>query len=154
MSTNFATYATVAEADDYLSRLYGDVYDNWLSLSEENREKAIFTATRRIDRLPLVSYPADPDQGAHFPIAGQTVVPDDVKWACAELAATLADNRDLQMDYEEIAISSHKLGKVGVNRDTDVRLPHVLAGIPSLEAWRLLRPFIRVNQNINLLRVN
>lgn len=151
---SISPYMSVMEAQDYLGSMFGDIYDNWVILTDEVQEKALITATRRIDSLPLVGFAASKDATTHFPSVGETEVPRQIKEACAELAAALASGRDPQLDYEEQAITGHRLGKVGVNRDSNLQLPHIIAGIPSLAAWRLLTPFIRPYQDLTLKRVD
>lgn len=62
---NINSYVTLDEANEYfVSRLGSDYWD---TLEDEQKEKALITATKKIDRLPFIGYKQDPYQPLQFP---------------------------------------------------------------------------------------
>ncbi|MFA6270830.1 MAG: hypothetical protein WC657_06525, partial [Candidatus Paceibacterota bacterium] len=168
-------YATVSEADTYFSeRLHSTVWDN---ASVADQTKALLQATRDIDCLNFKGYKAtvatllsgvydvslvDPAtiraaeaaQELEFPRGTDTVVPPIIQRACFEIAYALLDGVDPDTELENLAVVSQ--GYAGV-RTTYNRIQqpieHLVAGIASATAWRMLKPFIRDGQAIKTSRV-
>lgn len=149
------TYIDYTEADTYCSFGLDSIYDPWFQASEDQRMKALVSATRLMQRLPWISIPATREQELHFPIAGETEIPQAIKIACVEIAVALLDERNPQADYEELVLSSSIVGRVSDTRSTNIQLPHIVAGIPSLEAWRLIAPYVRGDsRNVKVTRMD
>jgi hypothetical protein len=82
-------------------------------------------------------------QPNQFPRGNDTTVPDAVSQACCELALALLDDVDPNFEIENLSASNQSLGDARLSRDTSYVQEHVRAGIPSIEAWTLLLPFMR-----------
>lgn len=58
-------YLTVVEADDYFeTRLYSEA---WAALTDVDKEKALYMATRKIESLPIAGSKVSTDQTLQFP---------------------------------------------------------------------------------------
>jgi hypothetical protein len=102
-----AAYVTTAEADQYFAtRLYADA---WTGATELDKQKALETASRQIDRLPLKGRKTDTAQIMAFPRYPDTEVPQAVKDACCEQALFLLS----LTEYERHRNKQHVLGVVG-----------------------------------------
>jgi hypothetical protein len=168
-------YATLAEANAYFSeRLHSIVWDN---SSPEDQTKALLAATHAIDNLNFKGYKhpvdsllsgvldisevnpaairtAEVSQELEFPRGSDTVVPDQIKRACYEIAFALLDGVEPDVELENLAVVSQ--GYAGI-RTTYNRIQqpieHLVAGIPSATAWRILKPFIRDGKAVKTSRV-
>lgn len=90
-----SSYTTVEQANEYLNGLLGT--ETWEKAEESDKERALNTATARIDSLESFGggfrgRRADPSQLLAFPRAPDMEVPEAVKNACALEAATLLEN--------------------------------------------------------------
>ena len=89
---DFYTYATVEEANEYFSVIYGS---EWESISENQKQKLLLTATRIIDRQDYQGQKVDENQPLKFPriINGKETSEDLLIIACCELATDIySDN--------------------------------------------------------------
>ena len=122
------TYLTVDDADALLRLSLG--VDAWWEASTDDRARALVTATRAIDALPLTGMKADYDQVLAFPrqyrltpavnplysdyLAGWDVfetVPDTVLEAVAlEAAARLADRENVRGTLQAQGVRSVSIG--------------------------------------------
>lgn len=168
-------YATVSEANAYFAtRLHTSAWDN---ASPTEQEKALIMASDAIDCLNfkgdkstvaiLLSgvvdisevdaaalRAAEAAQEREFPRGSDTQVPDQIKRASYEIAYALLDEVDPDLELENLAVVSQ--GYAGI-RTTYNRIQqpieHLLAGIPSATAWRILKPFIRDGKFVKISRV-
>jgi len=168
-----AIYGSVAEADAYFeSRLHSSV---WSDASVLDKPKALLEATRIIDQLTYKGHKApvyalltasslatdaeiqtaDQTQALQFPRDTDTEVPEPIEIACYEIAYSLLDGKDPELELEALAISGHKFASIGTNYFEDKSaLEHYRNGVPSMKAWILLKPFLRDNNELHLLRVS
>ena len=148
-------YTTIIEADEYLSVGLDSLYDPWFDTTEEVKVKALESATRMMMRLPWAGLPATATQRLWHPVAGETAIPERLKEACALIAVELLRGKEVEKEYLSVALSSERFARISATRDTNLSPPHLLAGIPSFEAWRLIRPYL-MNElgEINLVRVD
>jgi len=146
------SYVTVDEAEIYFqSRLYSEA---WEDATEPNKAKSVITATKMIERLNIVGIRTDVDQILLFPRDDDIYIPDDIQNATCEIALSLLDGIDPDMEYDNLSTLSEGYGNIRSTFDRS-RLPeHVLAGIPSVRAWRFLRPYIRDVQRVDLHRLS
>jgi len=152
------TYVSVAP---YANETYGTSYfadrlraDAWDDASSADRTKALKQASNAIDKLNFAGHKHDetltlgvPTQPRQFPRGDDTDVPVDVLNACCELALALLDDVDPNLEVENLAFTRQGIGEAAVNRDTSYGQEHIRAGIPSLEAWNLLLPYLRDTQH-------
>lgn len=145
-------YITVVDADTYFStRLNSEVWD---LASNEDKEKAIVTAGKAIDRLNFTGSMTSASQSHQFPRDDDTVIPDDVKEACCELAYALLDGVDPELEYENLNMTTQTFGSTRSSYDRTNKPVNVLAGIVSIVAWRLLLPYLRDPQIVGISRVS
>ena len=154
MATRPDTYITYTEAYDYLSLGLRMNYDPWFEAEEETRYQALEEATRILLRLPWSGLPATATQRLWHPVAGDSAIPVQIKEACALIAVELLRGRDPEKEYLSVTLSSERFTRVGATRDTNLIPPHFAAAIPSLEAWRLIRPFLAELREVNMVRVD
>ncbi len=66
----------------------------------------------------------------------------------------LLDDRDPDMELEALGISSQGIESVRTTyARNQVPIEHLINGVPSTLAWRLIRPFLRDSDSIKLIRV-
>lgn len=104
------SYISVADANTYFEdRLDAD---EWINADDTVKAKALITATRSIDREPLIGKKYSDDQTLQFPrLTDGASIPQIVKDACCEEALFL-----LQMtSYQKKREREHALGMVGAS---------------------------------------
>lgn len=172
MTLNFDFYGTEAEADEYFNnRLHSE---SWFSATVLNRKKALIGSTRIIDTLNYKgkkatvyalcqSNPeatdeeiraAEAQQYNEFPRGADTVAPTAIVLSNYEIAFSLLDGKDPEMELEALGISSQGLESVRTTyARSQVPIEHIINGVPNMMAWRMLRPFLRDDQALKMIRV-
>jgi hypothetical protein len=144
-----ANYMTEEEATAYfLTRLNSEAYD---VATTADRLAALTMATESIDRLNYLGAITESDQANQFPRDADTVVPDDIKKASAEIALMLLDGFDMELEFEQLNMVSQGYANVRSTYDRTTPPPHIVAGIASSVAWRYLKPYLR---DVNTLSIN
>jgi hypothetical protein len=140
-------YCDLAEAQDYFddSRLNAE---SWDDSSSEKQLKALKQATRMIDRLNFKGDKYSIFQANEFPRdycfnPDFAPIPNDIKIACCEIALALLDGVDPDLEEEDLGAMSEGYSTVRVTSDTNIRKDHIKAGIPSVEAWKHLLPYLK-----------
>lgn len=134
-------YADIAFANTYFTdRLNTTAWDN---ATLTNQDKALKTSTRAIDNLNFAGDKTDPAQENQFPRGDDALVPLPIQQACCELAYALLDGVDPNKEIESLAYQQQGLSDARLIRDTSFAQAHIRAGIPSIQAWALLHPFLR-----------
>ena len=166
-------YGTLAEADTYFD---GRLHESaWTEAASADRPKALRAATIIIDTLNYKGYKnavylafeADPaattatiqaaeaSQALEFPRGADTAIPEAILIASYEIAHALLDGKDPEQELENLGISAQRLGDVATNYNrTILPVEHVVNGVPSSLAWRLILPFLRDEDAVRLLRVS
>jgi len=145
-------YCTQAEADTYFAgRLNADAWDD---ASSSDKDKALLNATRLIDRLNFRGKKNNDSQELQFPRNEDTVVPDDIKSACSEIALALLDGVDPELEWDNLRMVSQGYANVRSTYDANIPNEHISNGIPSVTAWRYLKPYLRDTQSVDMSRVN
>jgi len=178
MALNETFYGTVVEAGEYFAKRLHEWA--WTDASATDRENALIAARRLIDALAYKGYKAtvyvvmeahdgevltDPireeirvaeaAQANEFPRGVDILIPEDIRIAQYELAHSLLDNRDPDMELELLAVTSATYGGVKTMFQRDqLPLEHLINLIPNAVAWRLLRPYLRDGDAIKLSRVS
>ena len=175
---NETYYGDLTEAGEYFdSRLHEWA---WSDASSIDRENALLAARRLIDGLAYKGYKAtvyvvmeahegeviddtiraeiraaEVAQSNEFPRGPDTVIPEDIRIAQYELAHSLLDNKDPELELELLAVTSATYGGVKTMFQRDqLPLTHLINMIPNAVAWRLLRPYLRDGDAIKLSRVS
>lgn len=170
---NLTYYGTLQEANEYFdARLHESA---WYGADYADRPKALIAATRIIDTLNFKGYKATvaallaatPDataaqireaeaaQALEFPRGTDTEVPEAIRIACYEIAHSLLDGKDLEVELENLGISSTGYESVRTTYSrSQIPIEHIINGVPAVIAWRLIRPFLRDEDAVRLARVS
>ena len=173
MSIDTSYYGTLEEADEYFAnRLHESA---WSNADEADKPRALWAATQIIDALnfkgnkhpvyellqqnPRASVReiqlAETSQALEFPRGADTDVPEAIRRACYEIAHSLLDGKDPELELEALGILSQGYSSVKTTYSRDhVPIEHIVNGIPNAMAWRLIRPFLRDADEIQLSRIS
>jgi hypothetical protein len=166
-------YATVIEAQAYFEeRLHERA---WSTARASDRPKALLQATRIIDTLnfdgckrsvyellennpdatPTQIRAAEAAQALEFPRDTDTEVLVEIKQACYEIAHALLDGVDPDAELENLGIVSQGYASVRTTYNrANISIEHLMNGVPSATAWRLLKPLLRDSDAIKMSRVS
>lgn len=145
-------YGTLTEADEYFSkRLNSDVWENAVI---NDREKSLYMATAAIDKLNFAGFKATDTQELQFPRVGDTVVPQEIEYACYECALAFLDGVNLEQEAQTIGVLTESYTGVRTAYDESHLNEHLRAGIPTIDAWSYLKPFLRDAQQIIFNRIS
>lgn len=94
-------------------------------------------------------------QELEFPRGQDTEAPESIRQACYEIAHSLLDDKDPELELENLGITSQGYGSVRTSYSrSHVPIEHLINMVPSALAWRLLKPFIRDDDAIKLRRIS
>lgn len=94
-------------------------------------------------------------QALEFPRGSDTVVPDTIICACFELAHSLLDGKDPEIELENLGVISQGYASVRTTYSrSHVPIEHLINYVPNALAWRWLKPFLRDEDAIILTRSN
>ncbi len=147
------SYTTESEGVTYATGAY-PAPTGWDAADTDSRERTLSEATRIVDQLNFKGFKTDTDQTLEFPRDGDTTVPQAIKDACSEIAFSLLDGVDPVIEFENVWMTSMKYGPVASTFDKTEAAVHVLAGVPSIKAWRKLLPFLEDAQTVQLRRTS
>ena len=134
-------YGSLAGSINYWSnRLEGQLW----SVSPQNvLMQALVTATSTLNNLRYAGSMTLSTQALEFPRNGSAVVPIAIQDACYELAMAFLKGVDAETEYAGTFASLRSFGQIETRYDYGMRPPeHIVAGVPSLRAWHLIRPFL------------
>lgn len=137
------SYVTLEEANEYLAGAYR--VEAWTGASEADREAALITASRQIDRQPLRGAKAAADQPLQFPRAGQSEVPEAVIQAVCEQALFLLQQSEYDRMRElamQQGVGSVSIGDASETIDLAVVLRRMSTTALCPAAQELLRPWL------------
>lgn len=147
-----SNYITIAEGNTYFdTRLNSEI---WTLADDGDKTSAITMATEAIDRLNYAGDKTDSDQVNQFPRDEDTAVPEDIKKATAEIALQLLDGYDPELEFEQLNMVSQGYANTRSTYDRTVPPPHIVAGIPSVVAWRYIKPYLRDGSSFIVSRVS
>lgn len=152
ISDNFEYYGTIVAANLYFD--YKLDSDCWDQATVKDREKALIAATRTIEKLNFAGSKHDEDQNLQFPRGNDTVIPIEIEYATYEIAIKFLEGVDNDIEAQSLGIMSESYTGIRTNIDPDFVSEHLRAGIPSIEAWGYLKPFLRDSRQVNIVRVN
>ncbi len=176
-------YASVAEAQIYFDTRLHETALSLANASDQ--QNSIYAATTIIDRLAykgvkkavndafladtdlektadsgdaaalITVQAAEASQALEFPRGTDTSTPDAILIACYEIAYSLLDGVDPDLELENLAVQKHSIGGTTTVYDRQQEAPqHIVNGVPSAQAWRSLRPFLRDGDHIRIMRVS
>jgi len=145
-----ANYNTTAELDTFFAgRLNTTPYDNAMS---GDKTKAATQATAIVDRLNYLGKRLVATQDNEFPRDPDASIPQDIKDAHALIVLALLDGREIEAERDQLDIVNQTFANVKASFNRAELPPHILAGVLSFEAWTILKPYLRDQQAIQLLR--
>lgn len=145
------SYITVAGAQDFFDTFVLDD-DAWECATPEQQQKSLNQGTKIIDRLNYAGCKTDPNQENQFPRSDDTVTPTDIQEACCWIALKLLDGVDPEFEFDNLSVRSQSFGGASTSFDRTTPEEHVIAGVPSITAWRLMKPYLRDPRVININR--
>lgn len=146
----FNAYADIYFADEYFRYRLGTLA--WDNASENEKMSALQMAADSIDTLALKGEATNADQVRRFPRDGEFDVPTNVKKACVLIALEFLKGVDPEEEYELLTRENLQYGTIREQRNTNFMAPHKVAGIPSLQAFQLLTPYLRDEHGVKLER--
>lgn len=158
-------YGTLSEANNYFDNRLRSVA--WKRARTVDKKSAMREAADMIDRLNFSGIKADATQARQFPrgpspvlvcgvnTAGDsdTLIPEDIKKACFEVAIKLIQGYDPDREADILAATSQTFMNVRTGYDRSFIPDYMRAGIPSFRAWTYLKPYLRDPEEINIVRV-
>jgi hypothetical protein len=173
MAIDTTYYGTLDEANQYFAnRLHESA---WSNADPADRPKALWAATQIIDTLNFKGHKhpvyellqqnsqattveiqaAEAAQALEFPRGIDTEVPEAICRACYEIAHSLLDGKDPELELEALGISSQGYSSVKTTYSREhVPIEHIVNGVPNAMAWRLIRLFLRDADEIKLSRIS
>lgn len=145
-----SAYADIGYAVEYFDTRLNTAA--WDQAEVNDQQRALYEATRIIDSLKLISTKTLKDQELRFPRYPLTEVTEDVKEACCDIALALLQGVDPTHEYNLLSREAHGYATTRQQKDTAMVEPHIVAGVPSLDAWKKLVKYIRDYGGINLVR--
>ena len=145
-------YLDIVDASSYFADRLNT--DEWDYADDIKRLKALKMATLAIDRLNFRGYKADDAQEHQFPRGTDVDIPDDIQYACCEIALKLLEDIDPDMELNDLTINQHQFSFVRNTHDRSFAQEHVVAGIPSPTAWKMLLPYLRDASSVSIIRGN
>ena len=133
-----ASFATLDEADTYFESVL--FKEAWLLSNDADRTTALAQATRIIETVNYSDFVAP--------------YPQDVIDATSEIALKLLEGFNPDEELELSRIKSHTFDRIKqVNKEGETPL-HIIAGIPSATAFRLLHKYLPNQNTVRLDRVD
>lgn len=146
------SYITIVDATTYFaSKLDAEL---WAAETPERQQQALDTAMRSIDLLAYKGKKTYPDLVNQFPRNESTTVPEAIQLANAELAYSLLDGIDPNIEYENLTMTSQAYANVRSSYDRSDLPEHIVAGVPNIEAWRYLSPYLANSREVKMARVS
>lgn len=173
MAITSSYYGTISEANEYFALRLRE--RAWTQADVADRPKALWAATVIIDSLNfkglrstvytlLAANPnatgaeirvAEADQPLEFPRGEDTLVPEIIRRVSYEIAHALLDGRDPELELETLGIISQGYASVRTSYSRNqVPIEHIINGIPSPQAWRWIKPFLRDDDALVLARIS
>lgn len=126
----------------------------WDAASDPDRLKALKMATKRIDRLQFIGAKLDTlTQTLEFPRDYQTEVPTDIQEACCLLALALLDGVDPEIEDQNLSAVTQAFSTARTTYEPSVRRDYIRNGIPCVEAWQILLPYLADPLEITIRKV-
>jgi hypothetical protein len=144
-------YGSIASGNLFFSRRLKA--DDWEISSLSDRRKALYQAADIINKLNFIGEKTTATQKMEFPRGGDTETPDNITNAAYLIAIKLLSgsyNPDLEL--QSLVVTRDRFGtQVEVEQEA-TPFAHAIAGVPSIEAWRLLAPYLIDTQQLDLIR--
>ncbi len=173
MSITSAYYGNLQEANEYFALRLREYA--WTDADPLDRPKALWASSVIIDALNykgsknsvylLLQANADAtdeeireaeaSQPLEFPRGADIVVPEAIRRSSYEVAYELLDGKDPALELENLGVISQNYASVRTSYSRNqVPIEHIINGIPSSQAWRWIRPFLREDDAVRLARIS
>lgn len=180
-----AYYGSVSDANSYFSnRLHSDGWEDSLatdrpkalteaariidSLNYRGVKHAVwsimyeYNATTEKYEKKLTDPPtrneiiaADATQELEFPRGQDESVPQDIVWACYEIALALLEGFDPEDAMDRLNVVKQHYAAVGTTYDnSNNAMEYLVYGIPTARVWRWLKPYLTDERIIRLSRAD
>jgi hypothetical protein len=98
---------------------------------------------------------ADATQALEFPRGQDTTVPEEIEWACYELALALIEGFDSEDAMEKANIIRQAYAAVRTTYDAgSAAMEYLVYGIPTARVWRWLKPRLVLDRTIRTSRAD
>lgn len=156
MPLTTTSYVDVAEANEYFAeRLESDAWTAAASVSGKQLA-SLKQATRMINQLNFVGRKAEDIQENEFPRDDETTIPREVKMATCEIAIALLRKVSLQTTSQTVGLTSKSVGDASqsfADSTAGMSIFSIAGNTNSMEAYRLLRPWLYPSTQVDLIRV-
>lgn len=144
-------YGTLEKGNLYFEQQLNSL--EWLTAESSDKIKALTEATRMIDNLDYIGTQPD-NQKLQFPRDFQTSVPEAIEQATYEISLKLLKGFDPDALISNIGVTVRRYSSIETDFDSRAGVPeNLMALIPSIKAWYLLKPYLNDNRSIVLQRV-
>ena len=143
-------YITATEANAILDPVMNT--NSWDSKTSTQKDKALETATRAMDRLLFTGAKTVSTQELEFPRDEELTVPDAIQKACAYEALELLGGKSPEKEWENLDLKSRGYANVRSNYNINYRADNINSGIMSVLAWRYLLPYLGDPNEIDILK--
>jgi len=178
-------YGTLSEANDYFAnRLHSESWSDSLpadrpkalteatglidTLNYKGVKNAVWDVMYEYDssteqeELILIDPPnrdaviaADATQELEFPRGKDTVVPQDIEWACYEIALALLEGFDPEDAVERLNVIRQAYSAVRTTyAENSQTMEYLGYGIPTARVWRWLTPYLADGRIIRMNRAD
>lgn len=120
-SNSYETYADADAADEYLEAEFSAQGTAWRAAVDDDKARALVTATRVLDRMTWLGDPTESDQPLAWPRTDTDVdgvendeVPTAIVSASIELAAVIIAGTDVLGTTQAQTVKSQKAGSVAI----------------------------------------
>jgi len=144
-------YGTIDGGDEYFGNILD--CDGWLEAAIMRKGKALVMSTQIIDRFNYAGSKYVPSQEKAFPRSVATI-PDNIIYACYEISNALLEGKDPAIEAESLNLINSGYANVRSTYDAQISPEHIVAGVPSIKAWQMLRPYLRDTRAIDISRVS
>lgn len=98
---------------------------------------------------------ADAMQALEFPRGQDTLTPEEIEWACYEIALALIDGFDPEDAVERAHIIRQAYSAVRTTyAEGDASMEYLVYGIPTARVWRWLKPHLTLDRTIRTSRAD
>ena len=144
-------YNDIAGSQTYIDQYIIET-DPWDEASEIKKNKALNMATVIINQLNFKGAKTEKTQDNQFP-RDDLEIPDDIKYACTDIALSILDGVDMELEYQSTFDLVQSVSNIKHAQDTTQVPAHIQSGVPSLNAWNKLIPYLRSPYDISIKRV-
>lgn len=146
-------YGSVEGANTYFTTERLDRRNVWSTATIASKQIVLKEATQIVERLNFAGEKASQVQELEFPRKGQTEIPQDIIKAVYEIAYNILDGRDIDFEAENLDKRSMAIGGIrSTSRQDVIYSESKINGVPSIRAWRYLKPYLVDPSNIRLTR--